>query len=329
VVLFYHGVEEIIVDTEVQRVHIALPLFERQIAFLRRHREVISLDDLNEGFQKGYRLDPRQVVLTFDDGYKNNLRLVAPLLRSWNLPFTIFVSTRHISGSRRFPMYYLRAAILYTKRTQIHFRSIQASFDLGTWKTRLSAATTVTEIAKKVPLEVVNALIVECLEQLPSERWTELNVSFMSEEPMDWKDVRAVSSMGATIGSHCHDHCILHDKLTDEMVCWQLSESKNAIERNVGECRYFAYPNGTPSDISDYAHRAVESAQYHMAFSAIPGEMTWDVDRFLAPRLSAALEYEEFCYVLNRSSKQNQFYNVVRPRYPQAGRQPDFQGESL
>ena len=50
-----------------------------------------------EQLASGSRLDPRHIVLTFDDGYKNNIRIIAPLLHSWNLPFTIFVSTRHIS----------------------------------------------------------------------------------------------------------------------------------------------------------------------------------------------------------------------------------------
>jgi peptidoglycan/xylan/chitin deacetylase (PgdA/CDA1 family) len=329
VVLFYHGVEESIFDAEVQRVHLALPLFERQIAFLRRNREVISLDDLNEGLENGYHLDPRQIVLTFDDGYKNNLRLAAPLLQSWSLPFTIFVSTGHISEHRRFPVYYLRTAILYSEKTQIHLRSMRASFDLSMPERRLSAATSVTEFAKKAPLEVVDALVAECMGLLSHERWSELNAWFISEEPMDWTEVRAASSMGATIGSHCSDHCILHDKQSNEIVHRQLSESKNAIEENVGKCRYFAYPNGTGSDISVSAYRAVKSAQYQLAFTTISGEMTADVNPFLAPRFSAALEYEEFSYVLNRSSKQNRSYDAARPRYSRARPMPTSQGEAL
>jgi peptidoglycan/xylan/chitin deacetylase (PgdA/CDA1 family) len=330
VVLFYHGVEENLVDPEVQEVQMALPVFERQIAFLRRQREVISMDDMYESIANGYRLDARQVVLTFDDGYKNNLRIIAPLLHGYSLPFTLFVSTRHISEHRRFPLYYIRAAILYTDKTHIHLRSIQKSFDLSTRETRLFAATAVAASAKIVPLDVVDALTAECMEQLPPERWAELNAKFMSEEPMDWDDVRAVATMGGTVGSHCHDHCILHEKQSPDEIRRQLNESKAAIQSHVGECSYFAYPNGRASDISASAYRAVRSAQYRMAFSTISGEMTPNVDCFLAPRVDPVPAYEEFCYLLNRSSRQNRFYGVARPRYtetePAAG---DPQGESL
>src|SRR5215831_4482261 len=45
-VLFYHGVEERISDPIVQGMHFPIGLFEKQIRFLRREREVISLDGL-------------------------------------------------------------------------------------------------------------------------------------------------------------------------------------------------------------------------------------------------------------------------------------------
>ncbi len=329
VVLFYHGVEKNIADPEIQRVHLPLRTFEKQINFLRRHREVISIDDLHESIMSGYRLEPRHVVLTFDDGYRNNLHIVAPFLQTSNLPFTIFVSTRHVSDHRRFPLYYIRVAILYTEKKRIHLRSIQKSFDLTTRETRMSAATTVVETARSAPLDLVEALTVDCIEELPPERWEELNARFISEEPMDWNDVRAVSSMGGTIGSHCHDHCILHVNQNKKEVCRQLKESKAAIEKNVGACRYLAYPNGTPSDISNVAYHAANSAQFRMAFTTIRGEITPKVDCLLAPRLFALPEYEEFCYLLNRSSKQNEVYRTACPQYTDLGQPSNSESESL
>lgn len=310
-VLFYHGVEENIVDPEVQGVHMLLRVFEKQITFLRRQREVISIDDMHECIVSGKRLEPRHVVLTFDDGYKNNIKIVAPLLQSWNLPFTIFVSTRHISERRRFPLYYIRVAALYAERRHMHLKSIQKSFNLTSRETRLAAAETIVEVAKSVPLNRVEHIAAECIKQLPSERWAELNARFTSDEPMDWDDLRRVRSTGATIGSHCHDHCILHANQSKEEVYRQLNVSKSAIENNVGECKYLAYPNGTAADVSSVAYSAAKSTKFCMAFSTLRGEVTPDVDCFLMPRLFAPPEYEEFCYFLNRSSKQNDFYRTA------------------
>ena len=311
--LYYHGVEESLVDREVQQVQMPLAVFERQIVFLRQHREVISTDDLHASLVNGHRLDPRQVVLTFDDGYKNNLQFAAPLLRSLNLPFTLFVSTRHISEQKRFPLYYIRTGILYTDRPYIHLRSIKRSFDLRTRETRVLASATVAEIAKSAPIGIVDALTAECMEQLSSGRRAELDAKFMSEEPMNWDDVRAVARLGATVGSHCHDHCILHERQNPEQIRRQLDESKAAIEKNVGPCKYLAYPNGRAQDISGFAYATTKAAQFSMAFSTIHGEVIQEVDRLLAPRIYAFPEFEEFCYLLNRSSRQEESYRTVFP----------------
>jgi peptidoglycan/xylan/chitin deacetylase (PgdA/CDA1 family) len=311
-VLFYHGIEENILDRDVQALHLSLQAFERQIAFVRRNREIVSMDDLYECIAGGRALDPRQVILTFDDGYRNNLRVVAPLLNAWRLPFTIFVSSRHISEGRRFPSFYVRAAMLHTQKESIHLRSIHQSFALTTRTTRLAALATILAALKKAPQHVVDEIILECKQQLCRAQWGDLDAYFSSEEPMSWQDVRRVSEMGAIIGSHCHDHCILHSKQSKEEVCRQLNQSKSTIEKNVGACTYMAYPNGTTDDISSVAYASAKSAGFRLAFTSIPGEVTADADRFFAPRIFATPDFEEFCYLLNRTSLQNQVYTTAR-----------------
>jgi peptidoglycan/xylan/chitin deacetylase (PgdA/CDA1 family) len=318
-VLFYHGVEEDIADPEVQGLHFPVSLFERQISFVRREREVVSIGDLWESIENRKPLDARCVVLTFDDGYENNLRIVAPLLKAWNLPFTIFVSTKHISERRRFPMYYVRAAMLYTEKRNVHFRSVQQSFDLTSRERRLGAVRAITDAVKRVPLKTVDQIVTECIAQIMPDRWAELDERFKSDEPMTWGEVVRTTAMGATIGSHCHDHCILHSNQSEAEGLWQVRKSKAEIESNIGECGYIAYPNGTADDVSGSAYAAVQSEQFRMAFSTILGEITHEVDRFLAPRIFAVPDYEEFCYLLNRSSEQNEYYRTARLRSGLAG----------
>ncbi len=310
-VLFYHGVEERISDPIVQGMQFPLGLFEKQMRFLRREREVISIDELSYLIDCGKPLDPRCVVLTFDDGYMNNFRIVGPMLNAWGLPFTIFVSTRHISDGRRFPMYYIRAALMYTEAPEAHLPSLQRSFKLLNRRARLEAITTITHAAKTRPLHVVEQIVAECIGLLPAERWAELDAVFESERPMSWAEVVRTTAMGATIGSHTHDHCILHSSQSAADIRQQVHTSKSEIEKHIGMCRYFAYPNGSADDVSGEAHGAVQSEQFHMAFSTILGEITHDCDRFLAPRIFAVPEYEEFCFLLNRSAEQNQYYRTA------------------
>lgn len=312
VVLFYHGVEERIFDPEIQGLHLPLRTFERQIAFVRRNREVVSMDDLWEHISKGRGLDSRHVLLTFDDGYKNNLRVVAPLLNAWKLPFTVFVSTRHISEGHRFPTYYVRAAILHTQSKLVRLPSIGQAFDLTTRANRSRALEVIIRAMKRAPQPVVEQIIAECRELLSLTRWADVDAAFSSEQPMDWQDVFRLSEMGATIGSHAHDHCILNARQHKEEARHQLEHSKSMIEKNVAPCRYLAYPNGTVEDISSVAYSAARAAEFRIAFTTIPGEVTTGVDCFFAPRIFAVPDYEEFCYLLNRSARQNEVYRAAR-----------------
>ena len=104
-----------IVDPRIQTLHLELAAFEKQIGYLRKHFDIVSIDDLCDGVTGGKKLPPSMVVLTFDDGYRNNLDVVAPYLASLGVPFSVFVSTRHIDEGLRFPTYYLRTSVLNTR----------------------------------------------------------------------------------------------------------------------------------------------------------------------------------------------------------------------
>ena len=63
--------------------------FAEQMAFLAHHRQVVTLETGLSG-QLGTR---PSVAITFDDGYRNNLTMAAPILNAYGLPATVFVAT--------------------------------------------------------------------------------------------------------------------------------------------------------------------------------------------------------------------------------------------
>jgi len=77
--------------------HVPIDRFRQQMAFLARRYRVISLEDFVELTRGGARHVPvRGVVLTFDDGYANNLTVAAPILAEFGFPATMFLSTSYI-----------------------------------------------------------------------------------------------------------------------------------------------------------------------------------------------------------------------------------------
>src|SRR5436309_3311860 len=75
--------------------------FAQQLDALRRHRQVISLKELVS------RLSERDLpidsaVITFDDGYADNLHVAKPLLEQHKLPATVFVTAGAVGREAEF-----------------------------------------------------------------------------------------------------------------------------------------------------------------------------------------------------------------------------------
>ena len=90
VILNYHG----IADDEPSHLDLSVSLktFQAQIGYLGRRHNLISLSDFLTANLAGKQLPNYSVVLTFDDGYRNFLR-VAPFLFENKIPATLFLVT--------------------------------------------------------------------------------------------------------------------------------------------------------------------------------------------------------------------------------------------
>ncbi len=90
-VIFYHRVA----DEHPSAWSISTRRFARQIAWLRRHFTLVSLEDAQARIKSGRNTRPA-VSITFDDGYADNSAFALPLLIRQRIPFTYFVSLHHV-----------------------------------------------------------------------------------------------------------------------------------------------------------------------------------------------------------------------------------------
>jgi hypothetical protein len=160
---------------------------------------------------------------------------------------------------------FIRMVVLYKEKKQIHFKSIQRSFDLATREKGMNAARLIIEAAKKAPLDQTEDITKECMEQIPSVKRAESN------------------------GPEC-----------------EYEVSLNKIE------------------ILSLTYSAVTPIRFRMAFTTIRGEVTPVCDSFLKPRIFALREYEESCYLVNRSTEQNGFYRTPSRQSKTSVQQPDI-----
>jgi peptidoglycan/xylan/chitin deacetylase (PgdA/CDA1 family) len=104
VVLRYHALTEGAEQVLYAAPDICLPVdvFRLQMAFAARAYSVVPLDELVAALERGHKLPPRALAITFDDGYADNLEQARPCLAQHGLPATVFVTAGAVGATREF-----------------------------------------------------------------------------------------------------------------------------------------------------------------------------------------------------------------------------------
>ena len=97
-VLFYHR----IADTYENSWTTSPRMFERQMAWLKRNFDLVSLEEAQRRIASGKNCRPA-VSITFDDGYADNCKMALPLLLDLKIPLTYFVASQNVLEGQPFP----------------------------------------------------------------------------------------------------------------------------------------------------------------------------------------------------------------------------------
>jgi folate-dependent phosphoribosylglycinamide formyltransferase PurN len=95
-ILFHH-----IVADRPHRLGVPTEHFLKHIRFLKQHYQIVSLREAVEMLKTNNVKRPA-VVLTFDDGYRDNFLSLRAIVEQTAVPITMFVSTGHITNQNEF-----------------------------------------------------------------------------------------------------------------------------------------------------------------------------------------------------------------------------------
>jgi peptidoglycan/xylan/chitin deacetylase (PgdA/CDA1 family) len=94
-IAMYHSVAPAVPKGDVLTV--SVKAFDRQMEFLKKHKyNVITLEEAGELIKNKKKVPARAIVLTLDDGYKDNYTYAFPVLKKYNLPATIFIVVNEV-----------------------------------------------------------------------------------------------------------------------------------------------------------------------------------------------------------------------------------------
>lgn len=75
--------------------------FDECLAFFKRHYTLVTLDDVKASMRGTRRLPPRSLLITFDDGFADNIDYALPLLRKHGASATVFITSDVIGREER------------------------------------------------------------------------------------------------------------------------------------------------------------------------------------------------------------------------------------
>jgi len=287
-VLCYHGVvpeyrEE---DAFLYRTTVSTADFDSQLSILNRCFQPISMQDLLDHVYANAELPTRPVLVTFDDGFRNNLTNAAPLLKKHGIPAVFHVTTGHIGTSRILWPQDLAARVLRWSRKTVPVPGGEQPLPADLSR-RAAFVKRLVAQCQALPDEERRAYL-ETLKHGPRGRHGDGHEDLF--QFMTWDEVRQLCEEGFAVGSHTISHPIL-TRLGTESLVRELEESKKKIEEETGrDCSPLAYPNGREEDFSGEVIKAARAVGYRIAFAVTERINAPPLDRFAVRRYSIGRE---------------------------------------
>lgn len=266
--------------------------FEEQIAFVKRYCNVIGYDELVR-FRHGGTLPPNPVLVTFDDGYRDNHDVVLPILVRHRVPAIFFVATRYIEERRLFWWDRVSYLVKHSPLEALSLtypkpQTIRIGYDR---KDRLRGARRVMSVIKS-HYELDLARYLDDVERASGATLSrDLERAFVDELVMNWDHVLALRAAGMSVQSHTREHRVLYT-LSDASLQSELEGSKRDLEAVLGErVSAVAYPVGKALHRAPHARNAIRRAGYEFGFTNGTGiNALWRFDPIDVRRLSLELD---------------------------------------
>jgi peptidoglycan/xylan/chitin deacetylase (PgdA/CDA1 family) len=243
--------------------------------YLASHFSICSLGEAIERLKRN-DIPDNAVVITFDDGYKDNYINAFPILKRLSIPSTIFLATDAIGSGR----------ILWHDRVFSAFRRTRAKYieNFGNSSKRYYLKTLEEKIYSQQDIlkflwSIDNdekLFWIDYLTEILDVRDNEISSDCM----LTWDDINIMHKNGITFGSHTVEHPIL-TMVSPERAKKEICESKIIIEEKIGiPVKFFAYPKGKKEDFNDTIKGILREYEYICGLTTVFGTNDCNQDLF-------------------------------------------------
>jgi peptidoglycan/xylan/chitin deacetylase (PgdA/CDA1 family) len=306
-VLTYHGVLPAgyqVGDPQQDGSLVSAENLRGQLQLLKECYHVVSPEEVCEWVVGGKELPERAVLLTCDDGLRNVLTDMTPILREEGVSCLFFVLGASAAQSSQMLWYEeLYLLLLAAPAGSYSFDGLgeglgkgpEMSVELGDRPQRRSAWWNLVKNLSQYDQSARAGFIERSRIQfgLP-DHW---NAEYTSNEEqrrrfglLDRSELRQLVDQGMSIGSHTLNHPMLSQQ-TSELAWREISESRALLADVIGQPIWaLAYPFGDPGSVTLREMQMAEQAGYQCAFMNIGGGFGASLPRFALPRVHVSVD---------------------------------------
>lgn len=280
--------------------------FRAQLQLLKECYNVVSPDEVREWVVDGKALPERAVLLTCDDGLRNVLTDMTPILREEGVSCLFFALGVSAAENPQMLWYdELYFLMLAGPAGSYSFAGmsdgLEMSFELGDRTQRRAAWWNLVKKLSQYDQPARDSFIGASRVEfgLPGE-WNAGSTDSEARRRrfglLNRNGLRQLVEQGMTVGSHTLNHPMLSQQPSD--LAWKETvESRTLLEDAIGKPVWaLAYPFGHPGSVATREMQMAEQAGYQCAFMNVGGGFGAALPVFALPRVhvSADMNLSEF-----------------------------------
>jgi peptidoglycan/xylan/chitin deacetylase (PgdA/CDA1 family) len=229
--------------------------------------DIITMDEVYQRLQ-ARDFARRFACFTFDDGYRDNRDFALPVMREFDAPLTVYVTSDFAEGTGRLWWVALERVIAAAAAIEVPISGVNTRLDASTPSAKCAAYDRVHDWLRELPTEhdmqrEVSAL---CVRHGVDE------AAIARELCLSWNELQAFADDPlVTIGAHTITHCKLA-RQSEETASFELATGRARIEAALQRpVLHLAYPYGDRIAATQREFRLAQTAGFKTAVTTRPG----------------------------------------------------------
>jgi peptidoglycan/xylan/chitin deacetylase (PgdA/CDA1 family) len=238
------------------------------LAHLRsRGVDIITMDEFSRRLTE-QDFSQRFACFTFDDGYRDNRDFALPIMREFDAPFTVYVTTDFAEGTGHLWWVALETVIAKASQVEVEIEGVATHIDTSMLSAKRAAFERLQDRLRALPGRADLAREIGAL----CTRHGIDQAAICRDLCMSWEELKPFAAEPLVgIGAHTMTHCNLareRDAIATEEIATSRARIENTLQHPV---LHFAYPYGDKVAAGRREFALTRKAGFKTAVTTRPG----------------------------------------------------------